>query len=64
MWLLVGSRSITRSTCRARPAAGAAAVGLAYLDTGRWKVDIAGRKDPALASLRPLYDPEMRKIKA
>ncbi len=35
-----------------------------YLDTGRWEVDIAGRLYPAIASLRPLYDPDMTKIKA
>jgi 4-methylaminobutanoate oxidase (formaldehyde-forming) len=36
----------------------------AYLDAGRFEVDIAGRRYPAIASLRPLYDPAMRKIKA
>ena len=35
-----------------------------YLDSGRWEVDIAGRLYPAIASLRPLYDPDMTKIKA
>jgi glycine cleavage system aminomethyltransferase T len=35
----------------------------AYLDQGTWEVDIAGRKYPAVASLRPLYDPEMKRIK-
>jgi glycine cleavage system aminomethyltransferase T/glycine/D-amino acid oxidase-like deaminating enzyme len=35
----------------------------AYLDGGRWEVDIAGRRYPALASLRPLYDPEGKRIK-
>ena len=36
----------------------------AYLDEGKWEVDIAGRKYPAVASLRPLYDPENKRIKA
>ena len=36
----------------------------AFLDSGRWEVDIAGRRYPAAASLRPLYDPEMKRIKA
>ncbi|HEY8377067.1 MAG TPA: FAD-dependent oxidoreductase, partial [Nannocystis sp.] len=36
----------------------------AYLDRGTWEVDIAGRKYPAVASLRPLYDPDMKRIKA
>ena len=35
----------------------------AYLDKGTWEVDIAGRLYPAMASLRPLYDPENKKIK-
>ncbi len=36
----------------------------AYLDRGSWEVDIAGRLYPAVASLRPLYDPDMRRIKS
>jgi 4-methylaminobutanoate oxidase (formaldehyde-forming) len=36
----------------------------AWLDRGRWEVDIAGRKYPAVASLRPLFDPGNEKIKA
>jgi glycine cleavage system aminomethyltransferase T/glycine/D-amino acid oxidase-like deaminating enzyme len=35
----------------------------AYLDDARWDVDIAGTRHPARVSLRPLYDPEMKKIK-
>jgi 4-methylaminobutanoate oxidase (formaldehyde-forming) len=35
----------------------------AYLDRGVWEVDIAGRLHPAVASLRPLYDPDMKRIK-
>ena len=35
----------------------------AYLDAGTWEVDIAGRLYPALASLRPLYDPENRRVR-
>jgi 4-methylaminobutanoate oxidase (formaldehyde-forming) len=35
----------------------------AYLDRGTWEVDIAGKLYPAAASLRPLYDPEMKRIK-
>jgi glycine cleavage system aminomethyltransferase T/glycine/D-amino acid oxidase-like deaminating enzyme len=35
----------------------------AYLDAGRWEVDIAGRSYPVTASLRPLYDPENKRIK-
>jgi 4-methylaminobutanoate oxidase (formaldehyde-forming) len=35
-----------------------------YVESGRWEVDIAGRRYPALASIKPLYDPEMKRIKA
>jgi 4-methylaminobutanoate oxidase (formaldehyde-forming) len=36
----------------------------AWIDDGRWSVDIAGRDYPAAASLRPLYDPAGVRIKA
>ncbi|MBT8053646.1 MAG: GcvT family protein [Xanthomonadales bacterium] len=39
-------------------------VDAAYLEQGRWEVDIAGRIYPAEVSFKPLYDPEMRKIRA
>ena len=32
--------------------------------TGVWEVDIAGKRYPAKASLRPMYDPKMERIKA
>jgi 4-methylaminobutanoate oxidase (formaldehyde-forming) len=35
----------------------------AYLDDADWEIDIAGRLYPATASLRPLYDPRMERIK-
>ncbi len=35
----------------------------AYLDAEVWEVDIAGKLYPAAASLRPLYDPEMKRVK-
>jgi 4-methylaminobutanoate oxidase (formaldehyde-forming) len=35
-----------------------------YLDDATWTVDIAGRSYPAIASLRPLYDPTMQRIKS
>jgi 4-methylaminobutanoate oxidase (formaldehyde-forming) len=35
-----------------------------WIDVGTWEVDIAGRRYPARASLRPMYDPEMARIKA
>ena len=36
----------------------------AWLNAGRWDVDIAGKRYPAQVSLKPLYDPEMKRIKA
>ena len=34
-----------------------------YLQAGRWEVDVAGRSYPAVVSLRPLYDPDMKRIR-
>ncbi|MCU0686885.1 MAG: FAD-dependent oxidoreductase [Polyangiaceae bacterium] len=36
----------------------------AWIDQGTWEVEIANKTYPAVASLRPLYDPEMKRIKA
>ncbi len=38
-------------------------VDTAYFERGEWSVEIAGKVYPAVASLKPLYDPENRKIK-
>jgi glycine cleavage system aminomethyltransferase T/glycine/D-amino acid oxidase-like deaminating enzyme len=35
----------------------------AYLDGGRWEVEIAGTSHPIRASLRPLYDPENKRVR-
>jgi glycine cleavage system aminomethyltransferase T len=35
----------------------------AYLDAGTWEVEIAGKRYAAVASLKPLYDAEMKRIK-
>jgi len=35
-----------------------------FLNSGNWEVEINGKRYPALVSLRPLYDPENKKIKA
>ncbi len=35
-----------------------------YLATGLWQIDIAGELYPCICSLSPMYDPEMRRIKA
>jgi 4-methylaminobutanoate oxidase (formaldehyde-forming) len=42
---------------------GGGPVDAAWLKDGRWEVDIAGRLYPAVVSLRPLYDPQMLRIK-
>ena len=36
----------------------------AWLDGGTWEIDIAGRRYPAIASIRPLYDPDMKRVRA
>lgn len=36
----------------------------AYLDDGKWEVDIAGKRYPAVASMKPLYDPAMKRVKS
>jgi 4-methylaminobutanoate oxidase (formaldehyde-forming) len=36
----------------------------AWIDAGTWEVEIAGKHYPAIASLKPLYDPEMKRVKA
>jgi 4-methylaminobutanoate oxidase (formaldehyde-forming) len=36
----------------------------AWLQAGKWEVEIAGKRYPAVVSLKPLYDPEMKKIRA
>jgi len=36
----------------------------AYLDGSTWQVDIAGRTYPAVASLRPMYDPTMSRVRS
>jgi len=40
------------------------AVNQAYLDDGKWEVEIAGKIYPAMVSFRPLYDPKMERIRA
>jgi glycine cleavage system aminomethyltransferase T/glycine/D-amino acid oxidase-like deaminating enzyme len=40
-----------------------AAIDAKWIEAGRWEVEIAGTRYPAQASLRPLYDPENKKIK-
>jgi 4-methylaminobutanoate oxidase (formaldehyde-forming) len=36
----------------------------AYLDAGDWEVEIAGNRYAARASIRPLYDPDMIRIRS
>jgi len=34
-----------------------------WIESGTWEVDIAGKRHPAVASLRPLYDPKNERVK-
>jgi 4-methylaminobutanoate oxidase (formaldehyde-forming) len=34
-----------------------------WIDAGSWEVEIANQRYPAVASLKPLYDPENKKVK-
>jgi len=36
----------------------------AFLNGGKWEVDIAGKPYPAIVSAKPLYDPELKRIHA
>jgi 4-methylaminobutanoate oxidase (formaldehyde-forming) len=36
----------------------------AWLDAGRWEVDIAGTRFPARASLKSMYDPDLKRVRA
>ncbi|MCU0814876.1 MAG: aminomethyltransferase family protein [Burkholderiaceae bacterium] len=36
----------------------------AWCEAGRWEVDIAGKRWPARVAVRPMYDAEMKKIRA
>ncbi len=36
----------------------------AYIADGQWEINIAGNMYPAQVSLKPLYDPEMKRIKS
>src|SRR5262245_5254723 len=39
-------------------------INAAFIRDAKWEIDIAGRLYPAEVSLRPLYDPEMARIKS
>jgi 4-methylaminobutanoate oxidase (formaldehyde-forming) len=43
---------------------GGEAIDQKWIDAATWEVDITGRRYSARASLRPLYDPEMTRIKS
>ena len=34
-----------------------------WIESGNWEVDIAGQRFPAIASIRPMYDPTAQRIK-
>jgi 4-methylaminobutanoate oxidase (formaldehyde-forming) len=35
-----------------------------WCEAGNWEIDIAGTRYPARASLKPMYDPQMKRIRA
>ena len=39
-------------------------LGRAWLEAGRWEVEVAGERHPAVVSLSPLYDPSMERVRA
>lgn len=43
--------------------AGDEAIDQTWIDRGSWEVDIGGKRYPAVASIRPMYDPDMTRIK-
>jgi heterotetrameric sarcosine oxidase gamma subunit len=43
---------------------GAEPIDQAWCEAGRWEIDIAGRRYPARASVKPMVDAEMKRIKA
>ena len=44
--------------------AGDAPLDQEWLEQGRFEVEIAGQRYPALASVKPLFDPAMKRIKS
>jgi 4-methylaminobutanoate oxidase (formaldehyde-forming) len=36
----------------------------AFIDSGNWEIEIADKRFAVTVSLRPLYDPDMKRIKA
>ncbi len=43
--------------------AGGEPIDAKYIESGSWEVDIGGKRWPAIASLKPLYDPESKRVK-
>jgi len=39
-------------------------VNQAYVDSGKWEIEVAGKTYPCMISIKPLFDPENKKIKA
>ncbi|HEY2517875.1 MAG TPA: FAD-dependent oxidoreductase, partial [Polyangiaceae bacterium] len=39
-------------------------VDAAYVEGGTWEIEIAGKLHPAACSIKPMYDPENKKVKA
>jgi 4-methylaminobutanoate oxidase (formaldehyde-forming) len=43
--------------------AGAEPLDQHWIDGGEWEVEVADRRHPATASLRPLYDPKNERVR-
>jgi len=39
-------------------------VSVDYIKSGRYEIDIAGVRYPAKASLRPMYDPKLQRVRS
>ena len=36
----------------------------AWVAAGKWEIEIAGVRHPAIASVRPMYDPKLERVKS
>jgi 4-methylaminobutanoate oxidase (formaldehyde-forming) len=48
---------------RSIPEGNAESIDAKWIEAGTWEVEIAGKLYPAVASLKPFYDPENKRVK-